>query len=279
MNKNNFGNAAWGFREMDIESQLKITSSMGLDIHELGIANAPLDIPLDVSNERLDEVKAAYEKYNVRLLTAATGNDFTNSNTDDIDKVKRVIDICSYLGIKYLRIFAGFSPIEEVVGKRYDIMVGAINLLADYAASKSVVLAIETHGKPDEYENGEYEHYNSITTDPESIKKLLNDFDCRVMFNYDPANLYAVGIKNPDSVFRIIKDRVAYVHLKDFKKMPSGHIKSAACGESGMDWNDIMKGIDDFNGPMLFEYEILEDLEDGLKKSFDYIMKIVDKQK
>ena len=35
-------------------------------------------------------------------------------------------------------------------------------------------------------------------------------------YNYDPANIYAVGIKNPDEIYQMIKDKVAYAHFKDF---------------------------------------------------------------
>ena len=51
-----FGNAAWGFRETPLEKQFEITRNMGLDILEVGIANAPDDIPLDVSEERIAEI-------------------------------------------------------------------------------------------------------------------------------------------------------------------------------------------------------------------------------
>ena len=37
-----FGNASWGFRETPLEKQLEITSEMGLELLELGIANAPI---------------------------------------------------------------------------------------------------------------------------------------------------------------------------------------------------------------------------------------------
>ena len=57
-----FGNASWGFRETPLEEQLATTQSMGLKVLELGIANAPDDIPLSVSDEELKEVKRLYDK-------------------------------------------------------------------------------------------------------------------------------------------------------------------------------------------------------------------------
>ena len=39
-----FGNASWGFRETPLEEQLKLTKRLGLEVLELGIANAPKDM-------------------------------------------------------------------------------------------------------------------------------------------------------------------------------------------------------------------------------------------
>lgn len=58
-----FGNASWGFRETPLEEQLRITKDMGLDVLELGIDNAPNDVPLSVTDEEIAEIKAMYKKY------------------------------------------------------------------------------------------------------------------------------------------------------------------------------------------------------------------------
>lgn len=266
-----YGNAAWGFRELSLEAQLKITNKMRMRVHELGIANAETDIKLDATEKELDGVKELFEKYGIETLCAATGDDFSCGNGDDIEKVKRVIDICAYLGIKYLRIFAGFSPKAEVVGDRWNVMVKSLNNCAEYAKTKSVVLAVETHGGVDGYEGGEVEHFHSVSTAKDTLTELLNELDKSIMFVYDPANLFAVGYENPDEIYELLKGRVAYVHLKDFKTMPSGHKLPAACGESEMNWQQIAEGMKNFEGPMLFEYEIPQDLENGLCRSLEFM--------
>ena len=269
-----FGNAAWGFRELELEEQLKITSRMGLKIHELGIANAETDIKTDAADAELEGVRALYEKYGIGLLCAATGNDFTCGNSDDVEKIKRVTDMCAVLGVKYLRIFAGFSHKEEVTGKRWKTMVESLNRCAEHAKKRNVTLVVETHGGVDGFDGGEVEHFNSVTTCTDTLKRLLDELDESIMFNYDPANLYAVGHSDPSEVYELLRGRVAYVHLKDFKTMPSGHKKPAACGESGMDWKKIAAGLKGFDGPLLFEYEIPSDLEDGLRRSYEFAKKV-----
>lgn len=273
MNICQFGNAAWGFRNLELSEQLKITHSMGLHIHELGIANAPLDLSLDADKNALDSVKALYQKYDIQLLCAATGNDFSCASDQDAEKVKRVTDLCAYLGIRYLRIFAGFSAANEVCGARWDQMVCALNQCAEYAKERGVTLAVETHGGVNSFPGGEVEHFMSVTTDENMLARLKSELNPSITFLYDPANLYAVGEKHPNKIYRLLENRVSYVHLKDFKTMPSGHKKPAACGESDMDWGEILCGLRNFKGVMLFEYEIPENLEAGLIKSYQYIKK------
>ncbi len=264
-----YGNAAWGLRETPLEEQFKITADMGLDILEIGIVNAPDDIPLDVTEERLSEIVQMSEKHGVKMLAGATGNDFT-TGTEDIPKIKRVIDICKSLGVKYLRIFAGFTALEAVSEKAFETMLKSLTEVCEYAKNKGVVPVIETHGGVDGYDDG-VEHFASTTTDINSLKKIINALPDNARICFDPANLYAVGIKNPEKFYAEIKDKVAYAHFKDFADVPSGHIKPSYCGDSDMDWDAILDAMCDFDGFALFEYENTEDIKEGLVKSYNYI--------
>lgn len=263
------GNASWGFRETPLEEQLRITSDMGLELLELGIANAPTDLPLDISDAELDKVKKLFEKYGVGLLCAATGNDFTCGDDSDVEKLKKVVDICQKLGVKFLRIFAGFSPVDEVCGKRWDTMINCLNEVYEYAEGKNVVPVVETHGGVNEYDDG-VEHFYSTSSKPDVLIKMIDEVP-KIKVNYDPANLYAVGIEHPQEVYELIKDKVCYVHLKDFVKLASGHFLPAACGESEMDWNALLTSLKDFYGPALFEYENTADVAEGCERCYKFI--------
>lgn len=263
-----YGNAAWGLRETPLEKQLEITKEMGLCVLELGIANAPNDLQIGGDTQK---VKALFDKYGIDLICAATGNDFTAGSKDDVAKIKVIIDMCAGMGVKYLRIFAGFSPVDEVTGKRWNTMIECLTEVGEYARDKNVIPVIETHGGVNAYDDG-VEHFHTTSTSINALTKMLAEIPENIGINYDPANLYAVG-SDPDDVYQKFKDRVVYAHFKDFKKLPSGHLKPSFCGDSDMDWNRILQGIGDRNIIALFEYENTEDVEDGLKKCFDYIQK------
>jgi len=265
-----FGNAAWGFRETPLEEQLRITRDMGLSILELGIANAPADLPLTVSLSDIAKIRNTAGRYDVKLLCAATGNDFTKG-TANIDKLKRVIDICGELEVRYLRVFTGFSALRDVTEDRYQVMLQALCEAADYAGKKGVIPALETHGGVRAVEGG-VEHFSSTSTDRASLKRILDSVPGNVTLCFDPANLYAVGYARPEEIFLEFQDRVAYAHFKDFVRTDAGALKPSRCGQSDMNWACILDAMKHFNGPVLFEYENAYDVEAGLRKSYQYIL-------
>ncbi len=271
-----FGNASWGFRKLPLEEQLRITHGLGLELLELGIANAEGDLPLCAGRKELENVQKLYEKYKVKLLYGATGNDFTTGERKDVEKVKGAVDVCEKLGIKYLRIFAGFSPVEEVTGQRWDNMMSCIRESDDYAQNHGVFLAIETHGGVKAFEDG-VEHFMSTSVKPDVLFKMLEELPKTVKLNFDPANLWAVGIKRPEEIYKVCKDRVVMVHLKDFVKLSTGHIRPAACGDGEMNWKAVLRALADYKGAALFEYENTEDVEEGSAKCFKYITEMMGK--
>lgn len=265
-----FGNAAWGFRELPLEEQLKITCDMGFKLLELGIANAPMDLSLAATEQELEEVKEMFGRYGIKLLYGATGNDFTGEGETDVEKIEKVTEICAKLGIRYLRIFAGFSPVKEVTGRRWDSMISRIKKADRYAQERGVNLVLETHGGVKNWEDGA-EHYNSVSTQPEALRKLLAELPDTVRLNFDPANLWAVGNGHPEEVWTMCRSRVSMVHLKDFVRLPSGHLRAAACGEGGMDWKALMEALADYKGAALFEYENPQDVKEGSLRCWQYI--------
>lgn len=268
------GAASWGFRDLPLKDRLTICKRLGMQYLEVGIANAAGDIPLEAEQQELEELKQLYREYDISYALAATGNDFTLPDQEElqkqIEKVIKVIDICAKLEVKYLRIFAGFFPVEEITGNRWEDMISSIVRVAEHARQKKVTLAIETHGGVNSYDDGVV-HFSSVSTDTATLKRMMEELPRDVKFVFDLANLYAVGSAHPEEVYKMMKERIAYLHLKDFALIPSGHLLPAACGESDMDWNAFMTEISDFTGPMLIEYENVEDVEEGSAKSIQFL--------
>ena len=116
-----YGLAAWGLREESLESQLRITRDLGLDLLEFSIANYAKDaLQTGCSDPEIEEVKDLFGKYGVRLECGCTGDDLTGDDADRQQaKLTEVIGIAAKLGIRYLRIFAGFNSDSMVYGEKY----------------------------------------------------------------------------------------------------------------------------------------------------------------
>lgn len=189
-----------------------------------------------------------------------------------IEKVKRSVDICRRAGILYLGIFAGFTHVTEVCGERWKQMICAINEAASYAKEQGVVLAIETHGGVNGFEDG-VEHFPSVSTEMETLKRMLEELDESVQFVFDPANLAAAGHENVTGEYEILKKRIAYMHVKNFIRLPSGHLDPAAAKKGIFDWEKFFSETAPVSEMLLIEYEKTETVEQGTKESLDAIRK------
>ncbi|MDD3886252.1 MAG: sugar phosphate isomerase/epimerase [Victivallaceae bacterium] len=262
------GLAAWGLRETPLEQQLAMAQKLGVGLLELSIAGYDKDfLQPDASDEAIAKVKRMFADYGIKLECGCTGNDFTNDDApQQLARVKKVIDIAGKLGIGLLRIFAGFNSDSVVYGARFDRMIECLREAASYAKTRGVTLAVETHGGV--AANGDaLVHFASVTTRVDTWPAILAT---GVEINYDPANFAAAGATSPYCFYDEFKAHIKYVHLKDFRTV-SGGVKPAACGEGRLDWPRLMRTLAGYDGPALIEYELTGDVEDGMRRSLDYL--------
>lgn len=267
------GLAAWGLRRTPLEEQLAMTKRLNLDLLELGIAGNPNDfLQADSTRREIKTVETMFHAAGVKFLCGATGNDFLLPDETDclrsLEQTRRAIGIAGSLGIRYLRIFAGFAPLESTEGKRREILLKCLSQAYKTAADENVIPVVETHGCAEHLKDGSVRCFPSVTTDPEALESLLEEIPA-MRLNFDPANLFVLGM-DVCAFYRRFKDKIVYSHLKDFVPFRSGW-KPAACGESRMDWEALLGEMKSFEGPALLEYEIPEDVEDGFRRSLKRI--------
>jgi sugar phosphate isomerase/epimerase len=276
-----FGNASWGFRETPLERQFEITRNMKLEILELGIAGHANDyLQADATDDEIAKVKELFSKYGMKPLCASTGNDFTLPDEEacmqELDRVKQAVDIASLIRIKHIRIFAGFSPADKVTGKRWERQIECIKNAVDYAAPKNVVIAVETHGGVEGVSGG-VKHYHSTSSKPDTLFKIIDEVGEGLGVVFDPANLGAVGLNNREiiEIYRKLEKRISYMHLKDFKIVESKNPQAqsallpCACGEGQLNWQLLLEAFSPFCGYGVLEYEQVEDIEEGLKRTLE----------
>ena len=270
----NYGLAAWGLRLTPLREQLSMTKRLGLHHLELGIAGFRNDLLQADSNPcAVETVRDLFRSIGLEPSCAANGNDFTQK---DETKVRRSLDhtlaalkLADMLGIRYLRIFAGFSPVAEVTGKRYVLLTECLKKVYEASKETQVLPVVETHGGVEALADGTVRHFASISTEDETLEKLLNEIPA-MKLNFDPANLHVLG-KDVAAFYRRYREKIAYAHLKDFVRKGMGW-SPAACGEGDMDWRGLLTEMCSFEGPALLEYEIPADAERGFADSLKFLL-------
>ncbi len=269
------GAAAWGLRETPLKEQLAMIKRIGVRELELSIAGHENDtLQIGCSVDEIKSVKALFAANDVSLIAAATGNDFTQANADlckdDLKKLEQVIEIAGELGIRYLRVFAGFSPARDVTAKRWDTMIDCLCAANETAQKHNVQLAVETHGGVEEIEDG-IRHFLSTSSQPDLLDKMLAELPDEIGLVFDPANLGAVGLSTAQVIdlYHKYQKRICYLHLKDFRKVTATAILPCACGEGQLNWNELSQGLSGFSGYGFIEYELPEDVEEGMVRSLN----------
>ena len=170
--------------------------------------------------------------------------------------------------LNILRIFAGFTSDSEMDEERIAALLDALKCVRKTAEKCGVTLALETHGgvapggAP-----GTVRHFASVSTRIDTLDRILQT---GVSLLYDPANLNAAGVHEPEQFFARYSSRVADVHLKDFRAVPGGLVP-CACGQGGLDWKKLMHALKDYSGPALIEYELPGDVERDMRESLDFL--------
>lgn len=266
----------WGFREMPIKKHLEICKEFGFKTLEFGIGDElPSTIPLHADESYINNIKALAREYGIQMPFVTVENDFTLSDKAQhqnmLEHVLEAIKTASKFEVSHIRIFAGFSPAEEITETIYQQVIAAFEECATLCSKHNIQISIETHGSI-EHKNGVAFHQNTISTDPKFLERLMKDLPAGVGFNYDPGNIKVVRPSDKTYCLDIINDRINYCHLKDWKRKDRGW-EAAAIGDDDLDYATHLPKIN-FDGIYQIEYEPLEDLTDGIARSLHYLEKI-----
>lgn len=106
--------------------------------------------PAEVTPDYIRQIKEKTFRLGLDISGTAIGNDFCKPAGEALNAEKALtrkwIDYASELGAPVIRIFAGNVPKGDTEAAALDRCVAAIDESVAYAATKSVVLALENHG-------------------------------------------------------------------------------------------------------------------------------------
>jgi len=125
---------------------------------------------------------------------------FVEERQSNTDELKRYADLALDLGATYVRAFLGeLTETMKLDASLYGTISDCLNEASEYATSIGVQIAVEPH---DDFVR------SSI------VLPVLTQSHPDVLVIWDIGNAFAAG-EDPDEGFELLKDRIAYVQVKD----------------------------------------------------------------
>ena len=266
----------WGLRELEMEDHFRFCEKFGFNFMEIGIGGDEKGrLSLDMDKAQVSTFLNMKNSYGIEAPYCMLENDFTFHDEEEHNKqvvsTINALHLAKKLNTKIVRLFAGFTPADELNESIWQRLLSALNDCQKICKELNLEIAVETHGKIVVKDNIFY-HIQTVSTDRDCLKRLVKEMPEGIGFCYDPGNMRAVDPDDTRYGLDIINDRINYCHLKDWKTKGDGWYP-AAPGDDSLDYSALLPKIN-YNGPYAIEYEPTEDVEDGFRRSIDYLKRI-----
>lgn len=140
----------------------------------------------------------------------------TDNFEPHLDLFKYTLEIAKILDTEYIRMFSFYIPEGESAEKYRDEVISRWRKFIDIAKGMDITLLHEN-------EKGIY------GDTPERCLDLIESLDCEYFGAiFDPANFIQVDVETYPYAFELLKDHIAYMHIKDARYsdhqvVPAGH--------------------------------------------------------
>lgn len=176
--------------------------------------------------DRPDELLEALKKANLELVSVYTGANFIYDDIleDELHKVSQAAQLAANFGARRLVVGGGAVRSE---GERPDDMAklgAALDRVVDIASSFGL-------------ESSYHPHLGTIVESPEALERLMSV--SKIQFCPDTAHLTAGG-GNAVELIEKHADRLAHVHLKDFKYATSEFLP---LGQGDIDFPGVLAAV------------------------------------
>src|SRR5687768_10666625 len=141
------------------------------------------------------------------MALAVTGytsfvSDIAEERQANVDELRRYSDLAAELGAHYVRAFLGELPTDmNPDNSMYERIADCLRVASEHALSIGVKIAIEPH-----------DNFARSTAVAPVLDRTRSQSALQVI--WDIGNAFAAG-ENPDAGFDLLKDRLAYVQVKD----------------------------------------------------------------
>ncbi len=244
--------------KMDVLGFIRTAADLGVEAVDL--------LAYYWKDEREEPLRARelIEDLGLELAAYAVGNNFVQESEarlqEQVDYVRRGIEMAYELGAPVLRIFGGHAP-HMPKEEALKLAAEGIERVLEEAQEADVVLALENHG--------------GVPGTAEELTWLIEHFDSPwLRACVDVGNF--VHFEDPAEAVARVVGYAAHVHIKDLKKVGEGEqAKWEACtpGEGDIDYDRILPLFKDagYDGALSIEAEGPEDDMVQARKAVEWL--------
>lgn len=254
-------------------------------IKEMGGEHAEIvPIGFDLSNDSIlvDEIKNKATALQLELSNYAIGANFITedeaSYRQEIERVKREVDIASQLGVKRMRHDVATREQTSIVQFYEDLpkLAEACREIADYAMQYGIITSVENHG--------------FYIQAHERVQMLVHKVN-RANFKttVDIGNFMCVD-EDPLIAVKQNLPFASMIHIKDFYKRSDdpgagwfqtahgNYLRGAIAGQGDMNMKEVLRIIkySGYDGYLSIEFEGMEECQLGTKIGLDNIRRLWD---
>lgn len=250
------------YRERDVEEAFVDIAAAGFEKVDLLGAEPHFSLDGEKWNPRRARSHALDHGLKIANLATYVGGEFGSDDEkvqqQELEKVRRAIDIAVAVGARSIRVFRG--PKEYDDPSYIPRMAPWFRQAAEYAAEKLIYMGVENHG-------------GGISGSAEACLELCREVGSpHFGILYDPCNLLRAGADYKQAL-ETLREHIVHVHLKDGTSDPDSQ-KTTMLGEGEIDVYGLFRRLDEigYGGDIAVEYEVETVPPDkGLRKWYDYL--------
>lgn len=226
-----------------------------------GLAAGMLKDPVEIGKETVVKYLKICSKYGLLIsgLYFYKGGSEHFNREKVVDKFEKLIDVAEQFNTRFI-----ITDTDEVKNRDDEkSFYKYINTISDLAGSKGVKVCLDIHG----------EWCSSGKKASEIVKNTGNS---NIGINYCTGNVIYYANVRPEEDIKHALPYIERIHLKDSCGIYKGY-DFPPLGKGTVDFKNIFKAAEGFNGPMSVEVELspgvnpLVEIDSAFKTSYDYL--------
>lgn len=269
---------AFSAGKLSITGVIDYIANIGAEHAEI----VPLGFSLTENPQLIDDIKDAARRGGIELSNYAIGANFAGLNGEayenEIERVKREVDICAALGISFMRHDVASSKDLSIGNFLAELprLADACREIADYAKPYGITTSVENHGYFIQHSDRVQALVHAVGRDNFRTTLDVGNFLC--------------ADENPVTAARNNIKIASMVHVKDFYSRPSyrypgegwfkssggSHLRGAIVGQGDIDMPQVLRIVKEsgYDGYISIEFEGMEECMAGTKMGFDYVRRL-----